>query len=49
MMQEAANPPYVNVHHHSSDMQMGCMRALILAASVIKRIVYGNEALLAFG
>lgn len=49
MMQQAANPPYVNASPPFKRHADGMVRALVLAASVIKRIVCGDEALSAFG
>lgn len=44
MMQQAANPPYVNASPPFKQHADGMVRALVLAASVIKRIVCGDEA-----
>lgn len=49
MMQLAANLPYVNASPLFKRHADGMVRALVLAASVIKGIVCGYEALSAFG
>lgn len=49
MMQQAANPPYVNASPPFKRHADGMVRGLVLAASVVKRIVYRDEALSAFG
>lgn len=49
MMQQAANPPYVNASPPFKRHADRMVRALLLAASVIKRIVCGNKTLSPFG